>query len=388
MKAYLDNGATTMVDAKVLKAMMPYFSEIYGNASSVHTFGQEAKQAVNEAREAIAKKLNAKFDEIIFTSGGTESDNMAIKGAAFAHKDKGNHIITTKIEHPAVGNTCKYLETQGFTVTYLSVDKEGFISIEALEKAMTDKTILVSVIYGNNEIGTIQHITEIGALCKKKGVLFHTDAVQSFTKVPIDVQKQNIDLVSISAHKIHGPKGIGALYVRQGVKLVPVAHGGGHEFKKRAGTENVPGMVGFAEAVKLAGESEAKKMAKLRDYFIDRILREIDNTKLNGARGEDRLCNNINIAFANIEGEAIGAYLDINGIATSTGSACSSHTLEPSHVLMAIGLPPDLANGTLRMTISRFTTKEELDYTLDVLKKHVEKLRKTSPLRRVLKNVL
>lgn len=388
MKAYLDNGATTMVDPKVVSEMSPFFTETYGNPSSIHHAGQEAKRYLDEAREAVAKKLNASYEEIIFTSGGTESDNLAVKGVAYANKNKGNHIITTKIEHPAILNTCRQLEKEGFTVTYLDVDKDGFVDPETLRETITDKTILVSIIHGNNEVGTVQPLDEIGEICKEKGVLFHTDAVQSFTKVSINVKKTNVDLISISSHKIHGPKGVGALYVRKGTNILPIAHGGSHEFKLRAGTENMPGIIGFAKAVKLSSESEYKNVARLRDYFIESIEKEIPNVMLNGPRGDARLCNNVNITFANIEGEALGSYLDIEGICTSTGSACSSHSLEPSHVLVAIGLDKELANGTLRMTLSRFTTKQEIDYTVSMLKKYVEKLRKISPLKRVLTRVL
>jgi cysteine desulfurase len=388
MKAYLDNGATTKTDPKVVQEMEPFFTKNYGNPSSIHQAGQEAKRFLNQAREAVAKKLNASYDEIIFTSGGTESDNLALKGVAYANKDKGNHIITTTIEHPAILKTCKHLETEGFKVTYLGVDSEGFVSLEELENAITPKTILVTIIHGNNEIGTIQPIDEIGALCKSNSVLFHTDAVQSFTKVPINTKKQHIDLISMSSHKIHGPKGVGALYVRKGTNIQAIAHGGEHEFKLRAGTENMPGIVGFAKAVKLTSDSDAKKIAKLRDKFIEGVAKDIPNIKLNGPKADRRLCNNVNISFANVEGEALGSYLDVEGICTSTGSACSSHTLEPSHVLLAIGLEKGLANGTLRMTLSRFTTEEEIDFTIKTLKKYVEKLRKISPLKKVLKNVL
>ncbi|MBW2967763.1 cysteine desulfurase, partial [Candidatus Woesearchaeota archaeon] len=375
MKVYLDNGATTMVDPAVTGAMMPFFSEMYGNPSSIHQMGQEAKMHLEEARESFAKKLNARFDEIIFTSGGTESDNLAIKGAAHANKEKGNHIITTKIEHPAVLKTCKALELEGFKTTYLDVDEEGFISIDALKEAITDNTILVSVIHGNNEIGTVQDLDAIGEICKQNDIIFHTDAVQSFTKVPIDTKKINVDLISVSSHKIHGPKGIGALYVRKGTLIEPLAHGGGHEFGRRAGTENVSGVVGFTKAANLTSENHVKQMAKLRDLFISRVEDEIPDVKVNGPRGNMRLCNNINISFANVEGESLGSYLDVEGICTSTGSACSSHSLQPSHVLTAIGLPADLANGTLRMTISRFTTEEEIDFAVEKLKKYVAKLR-------------
>ena len=388
MKVYLDNGATTMVDPAVVKVMLPFFTEKYGNPSSIHQMGQEAKREMEEAREIVAKKLKAKYDEIIFTSGGTESDNLAIKGVAYSNEDKGNHIITTKIEHPAVKNTCKDLEEDGFSVTYLDVDKEGFIDLKALERSITSKTVLVSIIHGNNEIGTIQDIEAIGNICKKHNVLFHTDAVQSFTKVPIDTKMINVDLITVSSHKIHGPKGVGALYVRKGTNIDRIAHGGDHEFKLRAGTENVPGIIGFAKAVKLTSDSDCRKIAKLRDIMIDRIHKEIHDVKLNGPKGDKRLCNNVNISFANVEGESLGSYLDVNGICTSTGSACTSHSLKPSHVLVAIGLPADLANGTLRMTLSRFTTEEEVNYTVDMLKKYTAKLRKISPLKRVLKNVL
>jgi cysteine desulfurase len=388
MKAYLDNGATTRVDPAVVKEMEKYFIEDYANPSSAHTPGQEARRAVEEAREIVAGKIKAAYDEIIFTSGGTESDNLAIKGVAYANRERGNHIITTKIEHPAILKSCEALEKEGFTVTYLGVDKEGFVNVDDLKKAITDKTILVSVIHGNNEIGTIQNIDELGKTCKEKKILFHTDAVQSFTKVPINVKKTNVDLISMSSHKIHGPKGVGALYVRKGTKIKKLADGGGHEFKLRAGTENVPGIIGFAKAVKLSSEADVERIAKLRDLLIERIEGEISNVKLNGPRGNKRLSNNINIAFANIEGEALGAYLDTEGICTSTGSACSSHSLEPSHVLVAIGLSKELANGTMRMTLSRYTTEEEINFTVEQLKKYTAKLRKISPLTRVLKNVL
>jgi cysteine desulfurase len=388
MKAYLDNGATTMVDPKVVNGMLPFFTESYGNASSMHFKGQEAKRALDESRETIAKRLNAGFDEIIFTSGGTESNNLAIKGVAFANMKRGRHIITTKIEHPATQNSCKFLEREGFEVTYLGVDKEGFVNPEDIKKAIRKDTILVTIIHGNNEIGTVQDMDVIGRLCKEKGVLFHIDAVQSFTKVPIDTKRQHVDLISVSAHKIHGPKGVGALYIRKGTNIVQMVHGGGHEFKMRAGTENVPGAVGFAKAVRMVSESDIKKIAKLRDRFIAAIEKEIPEVKLNGPRGDRRLCNNVNISFANVEGEALGAYLDADGICTSTGSACASHSLEPSHVLIAIGVPKEVANGTLRMTLSRFTTEEEVDYAVSALKKYVQKLRKISPLRMVLKDVL
>jgi cysteine desulfurase len=379
---YLDNAATTRVDDDVLKTMLPYFSEKYGNASSVHFKGQEAKNALEDSRRTIAKSIGAKSQEIYFTSGGTEANNLAIKGLYFWNQENNtgkNHIITTRIEHDCVLNTCKWLEKNGAKVTFLDVDAEGFINLEELERAITDKTILVSVIHGNNEIGTVQDLEEIGKICKKKNVLFHTDACQSYTKVPIDVNKQNLTLVTLNAHKIHGPKGVGALYIRENTPIVPLAHGGGHERKIRSGTENVSGIVGFAKAVDISNKKNVEKMNKLRDKLIDGILR-IPNTKLNGPKIQ-RLCNNVNISFNNIEGESIGGYLENLGICTSTGSACASHSLESSHVLKAIGLTPLQANSTLRLSISKYTTEEEIDFVLQNLTKIVEKLRKISPIK-------
>jgi len=374
---YLDNAATTKVDEKVLESILPYFDEKYANASSIHGFGQEAKNALEKARKTIAKTLNCKTREIFFTSGGTESNNFALKGLFFANPEK-NHIITTKIEHDCVLNTCKWLETKGANVTYLNVDPEGFVDLGGLEKAITDKTLVVSVIHGNNEIGTIQYLEKIGEICKKYGILFHTDACQSFTKEDINVKKMNLDLVTINSHKIHGPKGVGALYVREGIEITPLFHGGGHERKMRSGTENVSGIVGFAKAVDIRSEKDVKKMTELRDYFIDKLL-EIPDVALNGPR-KNRLCNNINISFNNIEGEAIGGYLENLGIYTSTGSACASHSLETSHVLKAIGLEPVQSNSSIRISISKYTKKEEIDYVIEKLKPIVEKLRKMSPL--------
>ncbi len=373
---YLDNAATTPVDKKVVEAMLPYFTEKYGNASSVHQLGLEARRELEQSRDVIAREIGAKSEEIIFTSGGTESNNFALKGLFFANPDK-KHIITTKIEHDCVLNSCKWLEKKGAKVTYLDVDSEGFVNLEQLKKAITPETLVVSIIHGNNEIGTLQPIEEIGEICREKNVLFHTDACQSFTKVPINVKKQNLDLVTLNAHKIHGPKGIGALYIRQGIKIDPLMHGGGHERGVRSGTENVPGIIGFAKAVKLAGD--AKYMAKLRDKLIEGILK-IPNTKLNGP-GEKRLCNNINICFGNIEGESIGGYLDAYGICSSTGSACSSKSLEPSHVLMAIGRTHLEANSSIRLSLGKQTTEEDIDKVLEVLPKIVEKLRKISPFK-------
>ncbi len=376
-----------MVDPKVVKAMMPYFSKEYGNASSVHKLGINAKEAIEKARAEIAKSINANKEEITFTSGGTESDNLAIKGIAFANKQKGNHIITTQIEHKAILKPCKLLEKQDFNVTYLPVDKEGFVNAENLDKPITDKTILVSIIHGNSEIGTIQNLEELGAVCKKHDVYFHTDACQSYTKTDIDVKKQNLDLVTISSHKIHGPKGVGALYARKGINIAPLFHGGEHEFGLRAGTENVPGIVGFAAAVKVAGfsnknQKQIEHMTKLRDKLIEGALK-IPGSRLNGPK--ERLCNNINLSFRGIEGEALGGYLDQKWVCSSTGSACSSRTLEPSHVLKAIGLSDEEAHGSLRLTLSKFNTEKEIDYVLKILPKYVEKLRKISPFGKIKK---
>jgi cysteine desulfurase len=376
-KIYLDNGATTMMDPKVVEAMNLYFTEKYGNASSSHSLGQEAKTALEDARKRIAKTINANPEEIIFTSGGTESNNMAIKEIAFANKDQGNHIITTKIEHKCVLNSCKLLEECGFTVTYLNVDKDGFVNPKDLENAITDKTILVSIIHGNNEIGTIQDLKTLGDVCKKYNVYFHTDACQSYTKVDINTKILPIDLITLNAHKIHGPKGVGVLYIRKNTKIQPLMHGGGQESDLRSGTENISGIVGFAKATELPSNKHVQHMTKLRDKLIKGIL-EIPNTRLNGPK--DRLCNNVNVSFNSIEGEAIGGYLDQEGICSSTGSACSETTLEPSYVLRAIGLSHQESNGSLRLTLSRFTTEEEIDKTLEVLPDIVKKLRKMSPL--------
>lgn len=375
---YLDNAATTKVDEKVVKAMQPYFSEEYGNASSQHAKGIAAKQALDKSRKIIAKSINANKHEIIFTSGGTESNNLAIKGLFFSNYPKKNHIVTTKIEHDCVLNTCKWLEAQGAEVTYLDVNSEGFVNLEELKNAITDQTILVSIIHGNNEIGTIQDLAAIGKICREKKVLFHTDACQSYTKTEVNVKKQNLDLVTLNSHKIHGPKGVGALYIREGIEITPLAHGGGHEKKIRSGTENISGIVGFAEASKLVSKKDLVRMEKLRDKIIEGIL-EIENTLLNGPR-DNRLVNNINVSFRNVEGESIGGYLENLGIYTSTGSACMSNTLESSHVLKALGLAPIDANSSLRISISKFTTEGEVDYFLKELPKIITKLRKLSPL--------
>ncbi len=375
---YLDNGASTKVDPKVLEAMMPYFSEKYGNASSNHALGQQSKNALENARKIIAESINAKPKEIIFTSGGTESNNFAIKGIAFANKEKGNHIITTKVEHKCVLESCKWLEKQGLKITYLDVGNEGFVKPTDLEKAITDETILVSVIHGNNEIGTIQNLGVLGGICKKHNVYFHTDACQSYTKTEIDVKKQAVDLITINSHKIHGPKGVGALYIREGIKIGAWQDGGGQEFGLRSGTENIHGIVGFSEAVKLADKKHIEYMIKLRDKLIEGVLK-IPSTRLNGPK-KDRLCNNTNFSFKGIEGEAIVGSLDAEGICASTGSACSEKSLEPNYVLKALGASNEEANGSIRITLSRFTTEKETDYVLKVLPRIVKKLRAMSPL--------
>ena len=375
---YLDNAATTVVAPEVMKAMEPYFTEKYGNASSLHHKGQEAKMALNEAREVIAKSLGAKFDEIYFTSGGTESNNWALKDLFFVNREK-KHIITTRIEHDCVLESCKFLEKMGAEVTYLDVDSEGFIDLEQLKNLIRDDTLVVSIIHGNNEIGTIQDLVKIGEICKSKGVYFHTDACQSYTKVSLDVNKMGLDLVTLNAHKIHGPKGVGALYVRKGVKLGVYIVGGGQEKGMRSGTENIAGIVGFAKAVKLAKSKHVKYISSLRDKLIKGIL-EIPDVRLNGP--VDRLCNNINVSFKYIEGESIGAYLDVKGICSSTGSACSSTKLEASHVLKAIGLSDLDSHGSIRLSLSRFNTVDEVEKVLEVLPGIVEKLRRISPLGR------
>ncbi|RLJ09116.1 MAG: cysteine desulfurase NifS [Candidatus Aenigmatarchaeota archaeon] len=374
---YLDNAATTPVAPEVMEAMKPFFTERFGNASSLHFLGKQAKEALEKSREKIMKKVNAKEHKLVFTSGGTESNNFALKGTAFANKDKGKHIITTKIEHDCVLNACKWLEKQGFEVTYLSVDREGFVDLNELEESIRKDTILVSIIHGNNEIGTIQDLKEIGKICQEHEVYFHTDACQSFTKVPIDLKKEHIDLLTINSHKIYGPKGVGGLFIRNGIKIDPLSHGGGHEFGLRSGTENVSGIVGFAKATEIIKDKDIKHMTKLRNMLIKGVL-EIEDAWLNGPR-EKRLCNNTNFSFRYIEGEALMLYLDVKGIAASTGSACSSKSLEPSHVLTAIGLKPEDAHGSLRLTLGKDSTEDEIKYTIEVLKQSVDSLRKISP---------
>ncbi len=376
---YLDNAATTKVDEKVVKAMLPYFSEKYGNASSMHNFGRLAREAVDNSRKIIAKSLNANEEEIYFTSGGTESNNLALKGLFLANKSSGkNHIITTKIEHDCILQTCRWLEKQGAKITYIDVDKHGLVNPLDITKAITPNTLVVSIIQGNNEIGTLQDTAEIGRICKSKGVYFHIDACQSFTKSFIDVEKQNLDLVTINAHKIHGPKGVGALYVRKGVNIQAIQNGGGHEHGLRSGTENVPGIAGFGKAVEIADKKQLKNIEKLRDYLIKNILK-IPRTRLNGA-SKERLCNNVNISFRDIEGEAIASHLENYGIIVSTGSACASHTLKKSHVLRAIGLNDLEINSSIRISLSKFTTKKEIDKLIRVLPSIVNTLRTMSPV--------
>ncbi|MCI8822788.1 MAG: cysteine desulfurase NifS [Lachnospiraceae bacterium] len=379
---YLDNAATTRTAPEVVEAMLPYFSELYGNPSSVYEFSQKSREAVTKARETIAKSLGARTEEIYFTAGGSESDNWALKAAAEAYQGKGNHIITTKIEHHAVLHTGQWLEKQGCEVTYLDVDENGTVKLEELKKAIRPTTILISIMFANNEIGTIQPVKEIGEIAREHGILFHTDAVQAFGQLPINVDELNIDMLSSSAHKLNGPKGIGFLYIRKGVKIRSFLHGGAQERKRRAGTENVPGIVGYGAAVERAMRNMEERTAKervLRDYLIDRILREVPYTRLNGHR-QNRLPNNANFSFQFIEGESLLIMLDMEGICGSSGSACTSGSLDPSHVLLAIGLPHEIAHGSLRLTLSDETTEEELDHVVDAVKKIVEKLRGMSPL--------
>jgi cysteine desulfurase len=377
---YFDNAATTPVDKEVVKAMLPYFSEKFGNASTLYALGQEARAVVNKARQQVAKLINADEDEIIFTSGGTESDNMALKGILYANRDK-KHIITSKIEHHAILDTCEWLKKHGYEITYLLVDKDGLVNPEAIKNAIRRDTALVSIMHANNEIGTIEPIAEIGKICRHAGVLFHTDAVQTFGKLPIDVKKMNIDLLSASSHKVYGPKGVGLLYIRKGVKIEPLIHGGGQERKLRSGTENVSGIVGFGKAAEVAGKkmkSDAAKEIKLRDKLIKELLR-IPKTMLNG-HPTKRLPNNVNVSFEGIEGEGMILMLNEKGIAASTGSACSTESLEPSHVLLAIGLKHAQAHGSLRLTIGRETKASDVSYLLKILPEIVAHLRKMSPV--------
>ena len=379
---YLDNAATTKTAPEVVEAMIPYFTENYGNPSSVYSFAAKNKDAVNRQREIIAGALGAAPNEIYFTAGGTEADNWALKATAEAYGNKGRHIITTKIEHHAILHSAQYLERQGFEVTYLDVDENGTVHPEEVEKAIRPDTILISVMFANNEIGTIEPIKEIGKIASEHGILFHTDAVQAFGQVPINVDECHIDMLSASGHKLNGPKGIGFLYIRKGVKIRSFVHGGAQERKRRAGTENVPGIVGMGAAVERAMrtmETRTAKERKLRDYLIERIEAEIPYCRLNGDR-TNRLPNNVNFSFRFIEGESLLIMLDMKGICASSGSACTSGSLDPSHVLLAIGLPHEIAHGSLRMTLGEETTREDLDYTVDTLKEIVANLRGMSPL--------
>ncbi|MGG7057474.1 cysteine desulfurase NifS [Clostridium tertium] len=379
---YMDYAATTFVKPEVLDEMMPFFTEKYGNPSSFYGISRETKMAIDKARGRVAKALKCDQNEVYFTGGGSEADNWAIKGIASAHRKKGNHIITTKIEHHAVLHTCEYLEKQGFEVTYLNVDKEGFIDLEELKNAITDKTILVSIMFANNEIGTIQPVKEIGEICRERKVLFHTDAVQAVGNIPIDVKEMNIDLLSLAGHKIYGPKGIGALYIRKGVRIDNLIHGGGQERARRAGTENTASIVGLGKAIELATdnlEEHNKRLTILRDKLIDGLLK-VPHTRLNGPRGDKRLPGNSNITFEFIEGESILLSLDFEGVCASSGSACTSGSLDPSHVLLAIGLPHELAHGSLRLTLGDGSTEEDVDYVLEVVPPIIERLRNMSPL--------
>lgn len=379
---YLDNAATTSVKPEVFEKMKPYFMENYSNPSSVYSFAQESKKAVDDARDQIASLLGAKSNEIYFTGGGSESDNWALKSTAEAYKSKGNHIITSKIEHHAILHTCEYLEKHGYEVTYLDVDENGFIDLKELEAAIRPTTILISIMFANNEIGTIEPIKEIGEIAKKHGVLFHTDAVQAFGHVPINVDEMNIDMLSASGHKFHGPKGIGFMYLKNGIKLGPLVHGGSQERARRAGTSNTPGIIGMAEAARLAHESmkeNTEKEIAVRNHLIKRISEEFEYIKFNGD-AEKRLPNNVNFCFRFVEGESLLIMLDQKGICASSGSACTSGSLDPSHVLLAIGLPHEIAHGSLRLTLSEDTTIEDADYVVDELKKIVDRLRSMSPL--------
>ena len=379
---YLDNAATTKTAPEVVEAMLPYFTEFYGNASSVYGFAGNSKEAMAKARETIADSLGCKANEIYFTAGGSEADNWALKATAEAYKAKGNHIITTKIEHHAILHTAEWLEKNGFEVTYLNVDENGVVKLDELKAAIRPETILISVMFANNEIGTIQTIKEIGEIAKANGILFHTDAVQAYGQVPINVDELNIDMLSSSGHKLNGPKGIGFLYIRKGIKMRSFVHGGAQERKRRAGTENIPAIVGYGAAVERpmgTMKERTAKEAELRDYLIDRVLKEVPYTRLNGHR-TNRLPNNANFSFQFIEGESLLIMLDMEGICGSSGSACTSGSLDPSHVLLAIGLPHEIAHGSLRLTLSDETTKEDIDFVVEKVKEIVARLRDMSPL--------
>ncbi|WP_088226229.1 cysteine desulfurase NifS [Desulfosporosinus sp. FKB] len=382
-RVYLDHSATTPVDPEVAALMMTYYTEKYGNPSSVHSFGREAKQALEEARRQVAELIGAEPSEVTFTSGGTEADNLAILGTAEALSKKGKHIITSAVEHHAVLETCEYLEKNGFDLTVVPVDEEGIVSVESVKKAIRPDTILITMMHANNEVGAIQPVAEIGKLAKEHGIVFHVDAVQSFGKIPIDVKAMAIDLLTISSHKIYGPKGVGALYIRKGVRVAPRIYGGGQEKKRRSGTENTPGIIGFGKACELASQrmaEDAQHLSKLRDKLMNGIVETIDYVKINGPLGDKRLPNNVNVSIQFVEGESLLLSLDMLGIAASSGSACTSGSLDPSHVLLAMGLVHEIAHGSLRFTLGRQNTEEDIDYVLEQLPKIVERLRMMSPL--------
>ena len=381
-RIYLDYAATTPVHPEVVAAMLPYFTDVFGNPSSIHSFGQEAKAALEEARDKIAPLVGAREEEIVFTSGGTEADNLAIKGIAYANEGKGNHIITTSIEHHAVAESCKFLEKRGFEVTYLPVDSYGLVDPQDVKMAITDKTILISVMHANNEVGTIEPIAEICKIARERGIYFHTDAVQTVGHIPVDVNELGVDLLAMSAHKLYGPKGVGALYIRKGTKVIPFMHGGEHERRRRAGTENVAAIVGFGKAAEIAQrdmDAEAKHLIPLREKLISGLMGRIEHIHLNG-HPTRRLPNNVNVSIEFVEGESMLLNLDLEGIAASTGSACSSSSLQPSHVLLALGLSHELSHGSLRFTWGRETTEGEIERVLEILPQIVAKLRSMSPL--------
>jgi len=383
-KVYLDHNATTPTHPEVVKAMLPYYEEVFGNASSIHQFGQQARKAIDKAREKVADFIGAKPEEIVFTSGGTEADNFAIKGVAYANEKKGKHIITSSIEHHAVLNPCKYLEKQGFQVTYIPVDRYGLFNPDEVKKAITKETILITIMHANNEVGTIEPIAEIGKIAKEKGICLHTDAVQTVEKIPVNVDKLNVDLLSLSGHKIYGPKGIGALYIRKGTRIQPLIQGGHHEKNRRAGTENVPAIVGLGKAIEIAKETmegESIRLTNLRNKLCSGIGEKIDHVHLNGHPGK-RLPNTLNMSFEFIEGESIILSLDMKGIAVSSGSACTSGSLEPSHVLKAMGVDPAIAQGSIRFSLGKDNTEEDINYVLEVLPEIIARLRAMSPLYR------
>jgi cysteine desulfurase len=381
-KIYLDHNATTPVHPEVLEVMLPYYKDKFGNASSIHGFGREVKVALEESREKVAKLINADPNEIYFTSGGTESDNLAVKGTAFANRKKGKHIITSKIEHHAILESCKFLEKEGFEVTYLPVDGQGFVDPDDLKKAIRKDTLLVSLMYANNEVGTIEPVEELCKITKENSVYFHTDTVQAMGKVPVDVQKLNVDMLSISAHKIYGPKGVGAIYIRKGTRITPWSHGGSHERSRRAGTENVPGIVGLVKATEIAYrdmEEQSRYLRNLSESFYKKLTQAIPDVFLNGDL-ERRIPNTLNLSFKAVEGESIILSLDLKGVAVASGSACTSGTLEPSHVLSAMGIPPEIAQAAIRFSFGRENTREDVEYVVAILPEIVSRLRAMSPL--------